>query len=110
MRRWMAGAALGALLSAGLTGCGDDADRVADDAADRASELAGQGADEVEKQLDEAELPEVDWSQYGDRLRTRLDELAERADCQGLERELARAEADDTELTEYIKRQIDQLC
>ena len=110
MRRWMASAALGALLTTGLTGCGDDADQVADDAADRASELAGQGADEVEKQLDEAELPDVDWSQYGDRLRSRLDELADSADCQGLERELTRAEADDTELTEYIKRQIDRVC
>jgi hypothetical protein len=110
VRTWMAGAALGALLVTGLTGCSDDADQAVDDAADRASELTGQAADELEGQLDDAELPEVDWSQYGDRLRNRLDQLAEQANCQGLERELARAEADDTELTQYIKRQIDRVC
>ena len=91
MRRWMAGAALGALLATGLTGCSDDADRAVDDAADRASELTGQAADELEGQLDDAELPKVDWSQYGDRLRilallrVELAEVNIRADVIGVD-------------------------
>jgi hypothetical protein len=103
-------AALALTLGMGLAGCSDEADRAVDDAADRASELAGQASEELEGQLDDAELPKVDWSEYGDRLRNRLDQLAERADCQGLRRELTKVEANDTELTRYIKRQISRVC
>ncbi len=110
MRRWLTAVALGALLATAVTGCSDEAERAADDAADRASEVAGDATEELDKQLDDAELPEVDWSAYGDRLKQRLDQLSAQADCEGLERELARAEADDTQLTEYIKRQIDRAC
>jgi DNA-binding ferritin-like protein len=110
VRARVAVAALALSLGAGLVGCSDEADRAVDDAADRASELAGQASEELEGQLDDAELPKVDWSQYGDRLRNRLDQLSEQADCQGLRRELTRAEADDTDLTAYIKRQIRRVC
>jgi hypothetical protein len=111
VRSHWAAAALALLLGAGLTGCSEDAaDRAVDDAADRASELAGEASDEVGKQLEGVELPKVDWSRYGDQLRTRLDQLAEQADCQGLREELTKAEGDDTQLTRYIKRQIAEVC
>jgi hypothetical protein len=110
VRTRVAAAALALLLGAVATGCSDEADRAVDDAADRASELAGQGADELEQQLDDAELPKVDWDQYGDRLRNRLDQLSEQANCTGLRKELTKAESDDTELTQYIKRQIARVC
>jgi flavin-binding protein dodecin len=110
VRTRVAAAALAMLLGTVATGCSDEADQAVDDAADRASELAGQGVDELEGQLDDAELPKVDWGQYGDRLRNRLDQLSEQANCKGLRKELAKAESDDTELTQYIKRQIARVC
>ncbi|WP_148573894.1 hypothetical protein [Nocardioides caldifontis] len=106
-----AGASAALLLGVVLGGCSEDAaDRAVDDAADRASELAGQASEEVGRQLEDAELPKVDWSRYGDQLRTRLDQLAEQADCQGLREELTKVEKNDTRLTRYIKRQIAQVC
>lgn len=110
MRARAAGAALALLLGALVSGCSDEADDVADRAADRASEIAGQASDEVGDQLGDVELPEVDWSQYGDRLRSRLDQLAAQSDCEGLRKELTKAEGDDTQLTKYIKRQLAEVC
>jgi hypothetical protein len=48
----------------------------------------------------------VNWQQYSGELQDRLDQLAENADCDGLRRELAKAEGNDTDLTRYIKSQL----
>jgi hypothetical protein len=90
-----------------LTGCSEDD---AQDAADQARESASQAAEDAREQLEDAELPEVDWDQYGEEVKERLDTLADQADCDSLEEELAQAEADDSDLTEYIKAKIREAC
>ena len=78
------------------TGCSE---QDAQDAVDRAKS-------EATAAIDGAELPNVDWKQYSGELRDRLETLADRADCAGLRRELAKTEGNDTELTRYIKAQL----
>ena len=88
-----------------LTGCSDSkADRAADRAQRAADEAAARVRDEVEK------LPDVDWSQEGRKLKRRLDDLADNADCSALRKQLARREANDTEVTRYIKAQLRRVC
>jgi hypothetical protein len=93
---------LGATL---VTGCSEsDADRVAD----RAERAADEAADRVRDEV--GNLPEVDWGKQGRKLKRRLDNLAENADCSALRRELAQREANDTEVTRYIKAQLRRVC
>ncbi len=92
---------LGATL---LTGCSEgEADR----AANRAERAANEAADRVRDEV--GKLPEVDWQRQGKGLKRRLDNLAEKADCSGL-RKLARREANDAEVTRYIKAQLRSVC
>ena len=96
VRRAIAGLAL-TLVAA--TGCSEQATQDAvDDARDQASAA-----------IDEADLPEVNWEDYSGDLQDRLDNLAANADCAGLKEELAKMEGNDTEVTEYIKAQIEAL-
>ena len=93
---------LGATL---LTGCSEgEADRAANQAERAADEAADRVRDEV------GNLPDVNWGQQGRKLKRRLDNLAEKADCSALRRELAKREADDAEVTRYIKAQLRRVC
>lgn len=99
-RRMIAGLALTLVA---VTGCSETGTEGAiDDAGEQAR-------DEVSSALEDADLPEVDWDQYSGDLQDRLDNLAEDVDCSALEEELAKMEANDTEVTEYIKAQIEAL-
>lgn len=81
-----------------LAGCSDqEAKSAVDDARDG-----------VNSAIDKVDLPEVDWSQYDAKLHDRIDRLAEQADCSKLQ-ELAQAEANDTDLTSYLKAKLRQL-
>ena len=71
-----------------------------------AQDAVDQARDQVSSAVEDADLPEVNWQQYSGELQDRLEELASNADCEGLRRELAKVEADDTELTRYIKSQL----
>lgn len=73
-----------ALTAALTTACSEED---AQQAVDRAQ-------DEVSSALDDADLQD------------KLDELTANADCDGLRRELAKAEDNDTEVTRYIKAQL----
>lgn len=95
-RRLGASLAVLTLTLLAATGCSEED---AQDAVDRA-------ADKASSAIEDAELPDVDWGKYSDELRGRLEKLADEADCSGLRRELGKAEADDTELTRYIKAQL----
>jgi hypothetical protein len=87
-----------------LTGCSEgEADR----AANRAERAANDAADRVRDEV--GDLPEVDWGQQGKKLKRRVDGLAEKADCAEL-RKLVRREANDTEVTRYIKAQLRRAC
>jgi hypothetical protein len=87
-----------------LTGCGEsEADRVANRAERAANEVADRVREEAEK------LPDVDWGKQGEKLKRRVDRLADEADCSRL-RKLARQEADDTQVTRYIKAQRRRAC
>lgn len=97
----LASLVLGATL---LAGCSEgEAERVAREAERAADEAADRVRDEV------GELPEVNWERHGRELKRRVDRLADRADCSELRR-LARREANDTDLTRYIKAQLRQAC
>ena len=85
-----------ALMTVAATGCSEE------DAQDAVDQAAGQASSAIE----DADLPDVDWGKYSGELRNRLEKLADSADCAGLERELAKAEGNDTELTRYIKAQL----
>lgn len=93
---------IGALV---LTGCSEEAEN----AADRAQEGASQAVDDASEALKDVELPDVDWDKYGNEAKERIDSLADQADCEGLEK-LAQDEANDTEVTAYIKAKIRQAC
>ncbi len=107
MRAAFTGLFLAALV---LTGCGEEANQ-AEEAAGNAQDAAQGAADALQKQIDRArnELEGVDWGEYGDEVRQRLEQLTDDADCQGLQDELAKAEDDDAELTRVIKRQLRDL-
>ncbi len=81
-----------------LAGCSDqEAKSAVDDARDG-----------VNSAIDKVDLPEVDWSKYDTKLRDRIDRLTEQADCSSLQ-ELAQAEANDTDLTAYVKAKLREL-
>ena len=87
-----------------LTGCSEgEADR----AADRAERAASDAADRVRKEAEK--LPDVDWGKQGEKLKRRVDRLADQADCSQL-RKLVRQEANDSEVTRYIKAQLRRAC
>jgi hypothetical protein len=97
MRRRAVAALAVAVLA--LTGCSEGE---AQDAVDEAR-------DQVSTAVEDVDLPKVDWQKYGTEAKQRLDRLAEQADCQGLQDELAQTEANDTQLTRYIKAQLRRL-
>jgi hypothetical protein len=106
VRRRAAGVLTSLLLGATLlTGCSEgEADR----AANRAERAAGEAADRVRDEV--GKLPEVDWGKQGKGLKRRLDNLAEKADCSALRVQLAKPEANDAEVTRYIKAQLRRVC
>ena len=61
---------------------------------DDAQKAVDRAQDEVSSALDDAGLQD------------KLDELTANADCDGLRRELAKSEGNDTEVTRYIKAQL----
>ena len=71
-----------------------------------AQDAVGQARDQASSAIEDADLPDVNWQQYSGELQDKLDELASNADCDGLRRELAKVETNDTELTRYIKSQL----
>jgi hypothetical protein len=82
----------------GVGACsGDDADQAVEDAREAASSA-----------LDEVELPEVDWSQYGDDLKKKLDKAADEADCDLLRESLTRYESGSNEVTDYIEAKLEE--
>jgi hypothetical protein len=85
-----------ALTVLAVAGCSEED---AQDAVDRA---AGKASSAIEN----ADVPDVDWSKHSAELQDRLEKLAEDADCDGLQRELARVEGNDSELTRYLKAQL----
>jgi hypothetical protein len=82
----------------GMGACSEDD---ADQAVDQARDAAGDA-------LEDVELPEVDWSQYGEDLRDDLDQAAEDADCDTLRDSLNRFESTSNEVTEYIEAKLEE--
>jgi hypothetical protein len=94
--RWAAALVVPLLLGVGA--CSeDDADQAVDEAREAASSA-----------LEEVEIPEVDWSQYGEDLQEELDKAAEEADCKLLRESLNRYESTSTEVTEYIEAKLEE--
>lgn len=99
-------AAIGLAAALLLGGCSEEE---AQDAVERAEEQASQAVEDASEALEDVDLPEVDWDQYGEDLKEQIDSLADQADCDELN-EMAEDEANDTEVTEYIKAQIREVC
>jgi hypothetical protein len=74
-----------------------DADQAVDDAREAASSA-----------LEEVEIPEVDWSQYGEDVKEELDKAAEEADCKLLRESLNRYESTSNEVTDYIEAKLEE--
>lgn len=94
--RWTATLVVPFLLALGACSEGD-ADRAVDQARDAASSA-----------LDEVEIPDVDWSQYGDKVRDRIDRAADEADCKVLRDSLNRYESTSNEVTDYIEAKLEE--
>jgi hypothetical protein len=94
--RWSAALVVPLLLGVGACSEGD-ADQAVDQARDAASSA-----------LEEVEIPDVDWSQYGDDVRERIDKAAEEADCTVLRDSLNRYESTSNEVTEYIEAKLEE--
>lgn len=91
-------AVLSLLAALALSGCSqDDAQDAVDQAKDAVSSAAG-----------DIDIPDVDWSKYGDKLQGKIDELAEAADCDSLQKELTDHGKLDTDVTAYIKAKLEQ--
>lgn len=99
VRRLAAAAAALALLS--LSACSEEGQQAVDDTVASATQKAGEGVESAKE-----ELAKVDWEKYGAEAKKRLDNLAEKADCQALQKELSTVEANDLALTRYIKQLI----
>jgi len=106
-------ASLMAVLALGVAaGCNDGTDdseqaqSVATEAVDNAKDTATSAASTAKDAVTSADLPDVDWDKYGQETKNTIDDLAEKGDCDGLRAQLSDAEANDTDLTEYIKAQI----
>src|SRR5689334_14435064 len=89
-------AVLSLLAAVSLTGCSQDD---AQDAVDQAKEAVSSAASDVD-------LPEVDWSKYGDKLQRQIDELADKADCKGLQEALDDQGSMDADVVAYIKAKL----
>ena len=50
----------------------------------------------------------MDWSKYGDKLQSKIDELAASADCASLQKELTDHGKLDSDVTAYIKAKLQQ--
>lgn len=98
--RWAAALVVPLLLAVGACSEGD-AEQAADQAVDDARDAASSA-------LEEVEIPDVDWSQYGDDLREELDKAAEEADCAQLRESLDRYESTSNEVTEYIEAKLEE--
>lgn len=83
------------------TGDTDQAKSVATEAVDNARSTATSAATAARDAL-----PDVDWDTYGQETKRTIDDLAEKGNCDGLRAQLSAVEANDTDLTEYIKAQI----
>jgi hypothetical protein len=94
--RWSALLVLPLLLGVGACSEGD-----ADEAVDQARDAASSA-------LEDVEIPDVDWSQYGDDVRERIDQAAEEADCKLLRESLNRYESTSNEVTEYIEAKLEE--
>lgn len=92
-----------ALTLVALTGCSDQGTQGAMD------DVEAEVRDEAQSAIEQADLPEVNWDKYSTDLQERLDDLAANVDCSALEEEMAKMEANDAEVTEYIKAQLEQL-
>lgn len=86
-----------------VTSAGDDARDAVTSAADDARDAVTDAADDVRTAADDADLPDVDWDRYGENVRDQINDMADKGDCEGLRTRLTTVEADDTDLTEYIK-------
>lgn len=89
-----------------VTNGADNARDTATDAADDARDAVTDAADDARDTVTSADLPDVDWDKYGQETKDRIDKLADDANCDGLRAELSQVEANDTDLTEYVKAQI----
>ena len=94
--RWAAALVVPLLLGVGACSEGD-----ADQAVDEAREAASSA-------LEEVEIPEVDWSQYGEYVKEELDKAAEEADCKLLRESLNRYESTSNEVTDYIEAKLEE--
>ena len=94
--RWAAALVVPLLLGVGACSEGD-----ADQAVDEAREAASSA-------LEEVEIPEVDWSQYGEDVKEELDKAAEEADCKLLRESLNRYESTSNEVTDYIEAKLEE--
>ncbi len=100
----MTGRTVRTLVAAGfaltlVAGCSEaDTQGAVDRARDEASSAAG-----------DVDLPDLDLGKYSDKLRDRLNNFTDDADCSSLERELDKAEGSDSELADYIRDLLDKL-
>ena len=93
-------AAVSLLAVVALSGCSQDD---AQDAVDQAKDAASSAVSDADIQL-----PDVDWSKYGDKLQGKIDELAASADCESLQKELTDRGKLDSDVTAYIKAKLEQ--
>ena len=99
-RRAAALLAVPALLALGACSEGD-ADRAVERATDEARDAASSA-------LEDVELPDVDWQEYGRDVKRRIDRAAEEADCATLREELVQLESASSEVTDYIEARLEE--
>lgn len=91
------------LLLLGLSAC-SEANQAIDDTQKAASSAAKDG----KKALQQVDLPNVDWSKYGDDLHSTIDDLAAKADCSGLRKKIDQADRqDDGKVVQYIQAKLE---
>lgn len=95
-RRLASAVLLLAVATGPLAGCSEGD---AEEAVDQAREAASSAIDDVD-------LPDVDWGAFGDRLKDRIDEAAEKADCDALADAVTRYEGQSNDLTDYIEAKL----
>lgn len=101
-----------------VTGCAEGETQDAQDALDEARDQASSAAEDAELDTElpdvdvpdlkvpEVQLPDVNWDEYSGDLQERIDELAADADCSELKAELEKVDGNDSDLTRYIKEQL----
>lgn len=98
-----------------VTGCAEEDGQ---DALDQAREQASAAAEDAQLDTElpdvdvpdvkvpDVKLPDVNWDKYSGDLKERIDKLASNADCSELKTELEKVEGNDSDLTRYIKEQL----